>query len=59
MRVFHDRLINESDRNYFKELLVSFFPGFGFKNESEVLEQERIVFCDFLSNRDSDIRPYT
>ena len=58
MRVFHDRLIDEKDRTYFKELLVSFFPTFGFNDATEVVDQERIIFCDFLSNRDVDVRPY-
>jgi dynein heavy chain len=58
MRVFHDRLISEQDREYFKDTLASFFPRFGFKDPQEVLEQERILFCDFLANRDADIRPY-
>lgn len=38
MRVFHDRLIDERDRTYFKELLVSFFGTFGYADANEVLE---------------------
>ncbi|CAK83095.1 unnamed protein product (macronuclear) [Paramecium tetraurelia] len=49
MRVFHDRLINEQDRVYFKQLLTQFFVDFGLKQE-EVLDQERIIFCDFLGH---------
>lgn len=29
MRVFHDRLIDEKDREYLRELLASYFEGFG------------------------------
>ena len=58
MRVFHDRLINEQDRTYFRDLLVTFFVKFGYPDSGVVLEQERILFCDFLGNRDQDVRPY-
>jgi hypothetical protein len=58
MRVFHDRLINVQDREYFKKLLVSIFPRFGYSEPTQVLEQERILFCDFLGNRESEQRPY-
>lgn len=39
-------------------MLVSFFPRFGYKDTQEVLEQERILFVDFLYNREADVRPY-
>ena len=58
MRVFHDRLINVQDREYFKKLLVSIFPRFGYSEPNKVLEQELILFCDFLGNRESEQRPY-
>jgi len=38
MRVFHDRLISDQDRTYFKETLASFFTKFGYPNHEDVLE---------------------
>ena len=37
MRVFHDRLTTEEDREYFKNILASHFESFGLKKE-EVLD---------------------
>ena len=51
MRIFHDRLIDEEDREYFKDILVNQFSKFGLVKE-DVLNLERILFGDFLQGRD-------
>lgn len=33
MRIFHDRLIDDADREYLKEILVSQFPKFEIEKE--------------------------
>jgi dynein heavy chain len=38
-------------------MLVSFFKEFSFEKE-EVLTTERILFGDFVQNRDAEIKPY-
>ena len=47
MRIFHDRLIDEEDREYFKVLLEKLFEKFGLVKE-DVLNLDRILFGDFL-----------
>lgn len=50
MRVFHDRLTTESDRDYLKDILASFFETFKIHKE-EVITTERVIFADFLQGR--------
>ena len=57
MRVYHDRLIDDIDRNYFIELLSSKFEGFKVKKE-DVLTTDRIIYGDFLDGRDVEPRVY-
>ncbi len=57
MRIFYDRLIDEPDRENLKSILEKKFASFGFKKE-EVLDQERILFCDFWYGRDVEPRHY-
>lgn len=57
MRVFHDRLVDDVDRIYFKELLRNQFEVFKLKDE-EVLNSERIIFGDFYDGKDSEPRIY-
>jgi dynein heavy chain len=51
MRVFHDRLIDEPDRVYFKEILREQITVFGLEEE-EVLNCERIMYGDFGDGKD-------
>jgi dynein heavy chain len=51
MRVFHDRLVDDADRIYFKELLRNQFEIFKLKDE-EVLNSDRIIFGDFYDGKD-------
>lgn len=58
MRVFHDRLTTDEDRDYMKNMLGGFFGDFGFERE-EILDVERILFADYTGNsRDADNKPY-
>ena len=57
MRIFHDRLTTDEDRDYMKNMLQSFFADFGLSKE-EVIDTERILFADFTGNRDADVKPY-
>ncbi|KAL4429885.1 hypothetical protein ABPG74_022908 [Tetrahymena malaccensis] len=57
MRVYHDRLTTEEDRQYLKNLLIGYFEQFGL-NQKDVLDMDRIIFGDFIQGRDSDSRPY-
>jgi dynein heavy chain len=57
MRVFHDRLIDDFDREYLKAMLKEIIPQFGLTCE-EVLCQERIIFGDFWQGRDVEPRHY-
>ena len=50
MRVFHDRLTTEFDRQYLKMILTDFFESFSFKKE-EIIDVERIIFADFMQGR--------
>lgn len=50
MRVFHDRLTTDSDREYLKNILVDFFESLDIHKE-EVLTTERVIFADFLGGR--------
>jgi dynein heavy chain len=47
LRVFHDRLINEEDREIFINLLKNKFEVFKLEEE-QVLNIDRILFGDFL-----------
>jgi hypothetical protein len=59
MRVFHDRLVNEIDRDVFKNLLKNKFIGFSCKERHILGEQSRIIFGDFMGGIDSvDKRNY-
>ena len=65
MRVFHDRLTSEEDREYLKKLLESQFSKFNvthddvFKiNKEEGGEIERILFGDFQQGREAEPRHY-
>lgn len=57
MRVFHDRLVDEADRIYFKELLRNQFEVFKLKEE-EILNSERIIYGDFYDGKDAEPRVY-
>jgi len=57
MRVFHDRLIDDADRVYFKQLLQAQFAVFGLE-EAAVLNSERVIFGDFYDGKDCDPRIY-
>jgi len=57
LRVFHDRLTTEEDREFLRNLLKSQFPKFGLTPE-EVVNKERIIFGDFMMGRDIDPKPY-
>lgn len=57
MRVFHDRLVDENDREYMIKLLYSQFERFGFAQE-QVINQERIIFGDYFQGRDVEPRYY-
>jgi dynein heavy chain len=57
MRVFHDRLVDDIDRNYFKELLKNQFTIFNMKEE-EVLNCERVLYGDFYDGKDAEPRYY-
>ena len=58
MRVFHDRLTTDEDRDYFKKLLVKQFSKFNL-TETEVIDSERIIFGDFMQGREVDPKSYT
>jgi dynein heavy chain len=57
MRVFHDRLTTDEDRAFLKNMLIGYFADFEV-NKEEVLDLERILFCDYSQNRDADVKPY-
>ncbi|KAL4427402.1 hypothetical protein ABPG74_009674 [Tetrahymena malaccensis] len=57
MRVFHDRCTTESDRKYLHKLLIQQFQGYHIKEE-DVIDNERIIYGDFLSGREVDVRNY-
>ena len=57
MRVFHDRLIDEQDRIYFKKLLKEQFVVFGMEDEV-ILNAERIIYGDFYDGKDAEPRLY-
>lgn len=51
MRVFHDRLIDDHDRVFFKQILVEQFQHFEVKEE-HVINAERILYGDFYEGLD-------
>ncbi|KAL4440889.1 hypothetical protein ABPG74_009302 [Tetrahymena malaccensis] len=57
MRVFHDRLTTDQDRQYLKEILSDFFQKFNITKE-EVLTTQRVIFTDFLQGRELEPRIY-
>ena len=57
MRVFHDRLTTEEDREYLKNLLCEYFEKFQLERH-DVLNVERIIFGDFMMGREGDLKPY-
>jgi len=57
MRIFHDRLIEDPDRDYLKQILSELIPKFGF-TEEEVIANKRVVFGDFWHGRDVEPRVY-
>ena len=57
MRVFHDRLTTDEDRDYLKNMLASFFKDYGYEKD-EIIDVDRILFADYTGNRDADIKPY-
>jgi len=57
MRVFHDRLTTEEDREFFKKLLRDQFAEFGLTAE-QVINKERIIFGDFMQGRDVEPKFY-
>ncbi len=52
MRVYHDRLTTEEDREYLKQLLATQIPNFSGTKAEDVLDQPRILYGDFLQGRD-------
>ena len=60
MRVFHDRLVDEEDREYLKNLLISKIQHFNGLTQDEVIDPsiERIIFADFMQGREQDPRHY-
>ncbi len=60
MRVFHDRLVDEEDREYLKNLLISKIQHFNGLTQEEVIDPqiERIIFSDFMQGREQDPRQY-
>jgi len=57
MRVFHDRLIDEGDREYIKKILAEFIPNFDISVD-EILDVDRIIFADFLQGKDVEPKFY-
>mmetsp|Transcript_28820 Transcript_28820/g.26077 ORF Transcript_28820/g.26077 Transcript_28820/m.26077 type:complete len:306 (-) Transcript_28820:325-1242(-) len=57
MRVFHDRLTTEEDREFFKDLLAENFSEFNLKKE-QILDKERVIFGDFMQGRDVEPKYY-
>ena len=53
MRVFHDRLINEQDREIFVNILKGKFHTFKLKEE-EILNIPRVLFGDFMKGIESN-----
>ena len=53
MRVFHDRLSTENDRETLIKILKDKIPSFGVKLE-EVLHNDRVIFVNFMIGRDVD-----
>lgn len=59
MRVYNDRLTTDEDRELFKELLKPNFNKFDENlNAENVLDIERVIFCDFLNGKDAGNRIY-
>jgi dynein heavy chain, axonemal len=57
MRVFHDRLIDETDRKLFKEILKDQIELLEIPID-ELLNSERVLFGDFYESKDGDNRLY-
>ena len=52
MRVYHDRMSNEEDRSWFKNMMAGFFPDFGYEKE-EIMSSERTIFGSFVQENES------
>lgn len=57
-RVFQDRLINDDDRNWFKNLLENQIELVYKLNKNEILENEQILFVD-IPEPNAEIGNYT
>lgn len=57
-RVFQDRLINDVDRNWFKNLLENQIELVYKLNKNEILENEQILFVD-IPEPNAEIGNYT
>lgn len=58
MRVFHDRLTTEKDREDIKTLIVKLAQEQMGTSKEDIFNVEKIVFVDFMGGRDSDQKPY-
>lgn len=55
LRVFADRLTNDEDHQWLKELMKSKVEGQFQMNWNEVVPRERLIFGDFMGNQDNRI----
>jgi len=58
MRIFHDRLIDEEDRQEMKKILIEQFQPFFNQDKETILNLERIIFGDYFQSRDAEPRHY-
>jgi dynein heavy chain len=57
-RVFGDRLIDNKDRGWIDDLLLS-LPGEKFKlTKEEIMNSERLLFGDYMDGIDDEARVY-
>jgi hypothetical protein len=57
MRVFHDRLVDDTDRNKLIGILKTKIPKF--EAEGDVLTTERVIFVNFMQGRDVEPKHYS
>ncbi len=57
MRVFGDRLINNEDRAFLEDKLISMLPKLKC-NKEDIITGEKIIFCDFWNGKDLEPRQY-